>query len=85
MTYDADQDERVGAALKRIELLVAMVLVQEMSESTQRERIVALSRAGLTNPEIARLLGTTSPVVSQQLYSAKARRGRSTEKSAKRR
>jgi transcriptional regulator len=67
-----DDTSRIEPALKRIESLVAMILVRQMVEDTQQERILALSRAGLTNPEIARLVGTTSAVVSQQLYSAKS-------------
>jgi DNA-binding CsgD family transcriptional regulator len=61
----------------RLERLLALLLLDQMKETSQQERIVALSRAGFANQEIAALLGTSGPVVSQQLYSAKNTRGKS--------
>ena len=68
----------------RAERLLALVLLQQMKASPQRDKILQLSLAGFTNTEIADLLQTTSAVVSQSLYAA--RRGpsrRATRKNRK--
>jgi predicted transcriptional regulator len=71
---------------ERIERLLAVMLVRDMKEEPQGEKALQLSRAGLTNTEIASLLGTTAAVVSQQLYEQRGtnRRGKSSKKKAKR-
>lgn len=57
----------------RTERLLALVLLQQMKGSSQRDKALQLSLAGFTNTEIADLLQTTSGVVAQTLY--EARRG----------
>ncbi len=57
----------------RAEHLLALILLQQMKASSQRDKILHLSLAGFTNTEIADLLQTTSAVVAQSLY--EARRG----------
>jgi DNA-directed RNA polymerase specialized sigma24 family protein len=52
----------------RIERLLALLLMQQMKTSPQRERALQLSLAGFTNTEIADLLQTTAAVVAQSLY-----------------
>jgi DNA-directed RNA polymerase specialized sigma24 family protein len=52
----------------RTERLLALILLQQMKASSQREKALQLSLAGFTNTEIADLLQTTSAVVSQALY-----------------
>lgn len=58
----------------RTELLLALILLQQMKGSSQRDKVLQLSLAGFTNTEIADLLQTTAAVVSQSLYAV--RRGR---------
>lgn len=58
----------------RTELLLALILLQQMKGSSQRDKVLQLSLAGFTNTEIADLLQTTAAVVSQSLY--QVRRGR---------
>ena len=60
-------------ASDRAERLLALVLLQQMKGSPQRDKVLQLSLAGFTNTEIADLLETTSAVVAQSLY--EARRG----------
>lgn len=55
---------------ERSEKLLALLLVQAMKESPQVEQIRQLRRAGLTNVEIADLLGTSSGAVAQAYYEA---------------
>ena len=56
------------ANVERIEKLLAMILVHDMKDAPQEDKAVGLHRAGFSNAEIATVLGTTSAVVSQQLY-----------------
>lgn len=52
----------------RTELLLALILLQQMKGSSQRDKALHLSLAGFTNTEIADLLQTTAAVVAQSLY-----------------
>ncbi|TAK02989.1 hypothetical protein EPO44_07825 [bacterium] len=52
----------------RTERLLALILLQQMKGSSQREKALYLSLAGFTNTEIADLLQTTAAVVAQSLY-----------------
>jgi len=52
----------------RTERLLALVLLQHMKGSSQRDKALQLSLAGFTNTEIADLLQTTAAVVAQSLY-----------------
>lgn len=61
-----------NVVMDRTERLLALVLVQGMKGSTQRDKALALNRAGFSNVEIADLLGTTSATVSASLYQAKS-------------
>jgi DNA-directed RNA polymerase specialized sigma24 family protein len=55
----------------RIERLLALLLLAELGEANQGKKILQLNLAGFSNIEIAELLGTTSAVVSQRLYTSK--------------
>ncbi|MGH6804498.1 MAG: hypothetical protein ACREC3_14200 [Methyloceanibacter sp.] len=57
--------------LERVERLLAMILLHDLTDAPQSLRAVALSRAGFGNAEIAEMLGTTSNVIAQQLYHAR--------------
>ena len=52
----------------RTERLLALMLLQQMKGSSQRDKALHLSLAGFTNTEIADLLQTTAVVVAQSLY-----------------
>ena len=73
--------------LSRTEALLAQLLLHSMGSSGQQKKALALRAAGLSNVEIAQLMGTTAAVVAQVLY--EARRGRTksatTSKRTKRR
>jgi transcriptional regulator len=62
MKNDGDRSER----------LLALILLHQMKESAQRNKVQVLNLAGFSNVEIADLLQTTSAVVSRSLYEMKA-------------
>lgn len=75
------------AVAGRAEHLLALILLQQMKASPQRDKILHLSLAGFTNTEIADLLQTTSAVVTQSLYEARrgtAKRGHKRRRQGKR-
>ena len=51
----------------RLERVLALILLQNMQDASQQDKIVQLSVAGFTNYEIADLLQTTTGVVAQSL------------------
>ncbi len=57
----------------RSERLLALILLQQMKGSSQRDKALHLSLAGFTNAEIADLLQTTAAVVGQSLYQVRRR------------
>ena len=64
-------------SLRRIEKILAMILLHDMRDAPQSDKALALSRAGFANSEIAVFLGTSPGVVNQQLYTLrKAKTGR---------
>jgi hypothetical protein len=70
----------------RVEALLAQILLHQMHGSSQSVKAVALHRAGLSNAEIAGLIGTTAGVIAQQLYesrSAGRKRAKASSKAAK--
>ncbi len=52
----------------RLERLLALLLLRQLNDAPQHEKITQLSLAGFSNVEIADLLETTSAVVGQVLY-----------------
>lgn len=61
----------MAEAPTRLEKLIAMMILMQMQSSTQQEKVVAMSRAGFSNPEIAELLDTKANIVAQHLYASK--------------
>jgi len=71
-----------SASMTRTEALLATIILQNMTAESQAEKCVVLSRAGLSNGEIADLVGTSSAVVKQSLYAARKSSGKSGAKKA---
>lgn len=72
----------------RTERLLALLVLQNMADASQVDKSVLLKGIGFGNPEIAQLLGTTTPTVTQNLYEARKSKGkkrakRATKQSAK--
>jgi hypothetical protein len=61
--------------ISRTERLLAYLVLERMGDRSQEYRALRLSRAGFSNPEIADLLETTTPSVTQMLYVARNRAG----------
>jgi hypothetical protein len=57
--------------LSRTEALLAQLLLQSMGSGGQQKKALALRAAGLSNVEVAQLMGTTAAVVAQVLYQAR--------------
>lgn len=55
----------------RLEGLLVQLLLQNMKGTTQRDRAVALSAAGIPNLEIADYLGVNTGAVATYLYEAR--------------
>ena len=54
-----------------------MILVGQMGEkASQTAKALALASAGVANQQIAKLLGTTTASVNQQLYVSRQGKGR---------
>lgn len=60
----------------RTDHLLALILLQQMKGSSQRDKALQLSLAGFSNTEIADLLQTTASVVAQSLYEARRETGK---------
>lgn len=61
----------MSEAPTRLEKLMAMMILMQMRDATQREKVVVMSRAGFSNPDIADLLETKPNIVAQHLYASK--------------
>jgi hypothetical protein len=64
-----DKDPATEHSLRRIEKLLSALLLQGLADAPQADKAHALHLSGVSNADIALLLGTTTAVVSQQLYS----------------
>jgi len=70
--------------ISRTERLLAYLVLERLSDRSQEYRALRLSRAGFSNPEIADLLETTTPSVTQMLYMARNRGTKSKTSKTKR-
>lgn len=68
--------------LDRVEKLLALLLLQDLKEESEREKAFRLSLAGFSSTEIADLLDTTSAVIRTHLYEARKTRGSRASKSS---
>ncbi len=66
----------------RIEKLLALILLNNVSGNTDRQKATLLNIAGFTNVEIANLLETSSSVIRQYLYE-EGRKASKTKKAKK--
>jgi hypothetical protein len=60
----------------RTERLLALILVGQMKDASQRDKIHQLNLAGFSNLEIADVLETTAEVVASSLYQKRKTRPR---------
>lgn len=54
----------------RTQRLLALLLINQMKDTTIKEKAIQLNMAGFTNVEIADLLDSTAASISQFLYEA---------------
>lgn len=69
-------------SIRRIEKMLAVMLMNGMKGIPQNEKALALSTAGFSSAEIASLLGTSAAVISQQLYEIRKAKGKSKSRKA---
>jgi DNA-binding CsgD family transcriptional regulator len=55
----------------RTDRLLAILVLEAIGKKSDQEKAVLLSAAGFKNPEVADLLGTTTPTVNQHLYASR--------------
>lgn len=65
MMNDNDMD------YSRIERLLAMILINQMVEVSEQDKIIALSQVGFSNKEISNLLNKSASAITQSLYRAR--------------
>lgn len=58
---------------ERVERLLALILLNQMKGASQKEKVLALNRAGFSNIEIANILEVTADKVAKSLYQARQR------------
>jgi DNA-directed RNA polymerase specialized sigma24 family protein len=58
----------------RGERILALLLLNQMKGSSQREKALQLSIAGFSNAEIADLIQTSAAVVAQVLYAGRKKK-----------
>ena len=63
--------ERSAEALERIAKILAGLLLKDIEEGDQKQKIARLSQCGFDNTEIARMLGTTPNTVGVARHSLK--------------
>jgi hypothetical protein len=68
---------------QRVEALLSAMLLHQLRDLQQAQKAEILSRAGLPNIEIAKLVGTSSGVVAQQLYELRSKGAKARGKKGK--
>ena len=63
--------ERSEEALERISKILAGILLKDIEEGDQKQKIKRLKQCGFENTEIAKMLGTTSNTVGVAVHSLK--------------
>ena len=67
-------DERVAQALERIAAVLSGILLKDVQQSDQIQKIARLKECGIPNAEIARMLGTTPNTVNVAVHSLRSKR-----------
>jgi DNA-directed RNA polymerase specialized sigma24 family protein len=56
---------------ERIEVLLALILLNDMKGAAQKEKVLMLNRAGFSNLEIADIMEIAAENVAKSLYQAR--------------
>jgi DNA-binding NarL/FixJ family response regulator len=79
-------EKRIADALERISRILAGMLLKDVQDSEQIQKIARLKECGFQNAEIARMLGTTSNTVGVAVHSLRSKkRGKGKRRNAPRR
>jgi DNA-binding NarL/FixJ family response regulator len=80
MTMPSDRSEE---ALERISRILAGLLLKDIEEGDQKQKIKRLKQCGFDNTEIAKMLGTTRNTVGVAVHSLKTSRKKKRPKKAR--
>jgi DNA-binding NarL/FixJ family response regulator len=75
--------DAVAKSLDRIAKILSGMLLRDIENGDQKEKIRRLKQCGFGNKEIATMLNTSANVVGVAVHSLKKRRGRSKAKRGK--
>jgi DNA-binding NarL/FixJ family response regulator len=79
-------ENRIAHALEQISRILAGMLLKDVQDSDQIQKIARLKECGFQNAEIARMLGTTSNTVGVAVHSLRSKkRGKGKKRKAARR
>ena len=76
--------EDIAHSLERISKILAGLLLRDIEEADQKQRIKRLKQCGFDNTEIASMLGTTANTVNVAVHSLKHSRKRKPSKKSNR-
>jgi CRP-like cAMP-binding protein len=77
-------EKRIADTLERISRILAGILLKDVQDSDQIQKIARLKECGFQNAEIGRMLGTTSNTVNVAVHSLRSKkRGRGKGKKRK--
>lgn len=76
--------EDIARSVERISKILAGLLLKDIEEADQKQRIKRLKRCGFDNTEIANMLGTTANTVNVAVHSLKHSRKRKPSKKSRR-
>lgn len=65
--------EAIANALEQISKILAGMLLKDIQDSDQIQKIAQLKQCGFQNSEIARMLGTTNNTVNVAVHSLKSK------------
>jgi DNA-binding NarL/FixJ family response regulator len=81
-------EKRIAEALERISQVLTGILLKDVHDSDQIQKIARLKECGFQNAEIARILDTTANTVNVAVHSLRSKkkgRGKGKKKPTKRR
>jgi DNA-binding NarL/FixJ family response regulator len=71
---DNTDQARIANALERISRILAGLLLKDVQDSDQIQKIARLKECGFQNAEIARMLGTTGNTVNVAVHSLRSKK-----------
>jgi len=77
---ESKREDAIAKSLDRIAKILSGLLLRDIEDGDQKEKIRRLKQCGFGNKEIATMLNTSPNVVGVAIHALKKRRGRSKAK-----